>query len=265
MAKGRRPVEPQSTPWMRWGGVLVGLAIAGAIVWWVARPSGAETAGGEAGATARDEAGRLAPQPLDLSSGPSVEAAARLDAPAESLASAGPDAPSGIDISNDPRLGDSDAPVTIVEFSDFQCPHCADFHRSTFPALRTLYGDRVRWVFVNRFFAAAHPMAERAAIAAECANRQGGFWDYADLVFRNQAQLSPGMLVDTAEMVGLDMDAFRACVESGDTASEVAADQAEADRLGVDGTPTFFINGRKIVGAQPPAVFNQLIGPYFAQ
>lgn len=261
MSKGKRPAAPQSTPWIRWGGVLAGLALAGAIVWWVARPSEAESPAGEA----TTESVGPGPQPLDLGAGPSVESAARLDAPPESLASAGPDAVRGVDISNDPRLGDADAPVTIVEFSDFQCPHCADFHRNTFPALRTLYGDRVRWVFVNRFFSGAHPMAERAAMAAECAHRQGRFWEYADLVFRNQAELSPESLADHATSAALDADRFDQCLQSGETASEVAADQAEADRLNVDGTPTFFVNGHKILGAQTPAVFNQVIAPYFSR
>lgn len=262
MAKGKRPVEPQSAPWIRWVGVLAGLALAGAIVWWVARPSGAEepAAGTETGAAGST------PQPLDLGAGgPTVESAALTDVPAESLVSAGPDAPSGVNISNDPRMGDPTSPVTIVEFSDFQCPHCADFHESTFPALRTLYGDRVRWVFVNRFFPAGHPMAEPAAIAAECAHRQGKFWEYSDLVFRNQEELSNGTLAEHGQAAGLDVTRFTQCVTGKETASEVAADQAEADRLGVDGTPTFYINGRKIVGAQPPGVFNEVIGPYFAQ
>lgn len=262
MAGGKRPAEPQGSPWIRWAGVLVGLAIAGGIVWWVARPSGAEEADGEA----PSEAGATDPQPLDLGAGPTVESAVLADVSPESLASAGPEAPEGINISNDPRLGDASAVVTIVEFSDFQCPHCADFHNNTFPALRRFYGDGVRWVFVNRFFSASHPMAERAAIAAECAGRQGKFWEYAELVFANQAELSPETLMEHGRATaGLDMAQFTQCVEARETASEVAADQAEAERLGVDGTPSFYINGRKILGAQPAGVFNQVIAPYFAR
>jgi protein-disulfide isomerase len=261
MAKGKRPAEPESSPWIRWVGVLAGLALAGAIVWWVVRPSGAEPTSSVAGT----EAVGPGPQPLDLGAGPSVESAARLNAPPESLASAGPDAAGGVDVSNDPRLGDADAPVTIVEFSDFQCPHCADFHKNTFPALRTLYGERVRWIFVNRFFPGGHPMAERAALAAECAHRQGKFWEYAELVFRNQAELSPALLADHAAAAGLDTERFERCLQVAETASEVAADQAEGERLKVDGTPTFFVNGHEILGAQPAAVFNQVIAPYFSR
>lgn len=261
MAKGRRPTQPRSTPWVRWGGVLVALVIAGAVVWWVARPSESDTA--DAGTPATEEQGD-GPRPLDLerSSGPTVEAAAELEAPPDSLAAVGPDAPSGIDISNDPRLGSPDAPVTIVEFSDFQCPYCATFHEEMFPALRTLWGDQVRWVFVNRYYTAAHPQAENAAVAAECAAQQGSFWEFADRVFADQQNLSPGMLEDVAEEVGLDMDAFEACYDDRVPMNELRADMAEGDRLGVEGTPSFFVNGKKIVGAQPVDVFNREISQY---
>ena len=148
--------------------------------------------------TAEETAAGPGPQPLDLSTGgPTVEAAAEVDAPAESLASAGSEIPRGVDVSNDPRLGSATAPVTVVEFSDFQCPHCATFHGEIFPALQRLYGDQVRWVFVNRFFP-QHDMAERSAMAGECAARQGKFWEFAAPVFAGQAELSRGLLDDVA-------------------------------------------------------------------
>lgn len=258
MAKGKRPTDPQAKPWIRWGGVLVGLVIAGAIVWWVARPTPLDQA------EAPEAVEGAGPRPLDVGGGPTVEAAATVDAPPESLASAGPDAPSGVDVSNDPRLGDADAPVTIVELSDFQCPYCARFHVETLPALRRLYGDRVQWVFINYYFP-QHQHAERAAIAGECAHRQGRFWEYADRLFAEQERLGQGAIEDVAGTIGLDMVAFRSCVNNRETASEVAADLAEGQRLGVDGTPTFYVNGRKVVGAQPVGVFNQLIAPYFSR
>lgn len=261
MAGGKRPAQQPSSPWGRWIVVLAALVVAGAAVWWFTQST---QAGEDAGATTEDAAGP-GPSPLDLgSSGPTVEAAARVDAPAESLASAGPDIPTGVDISNDPRLGSASAPVTIVEFSDFQCPYCATFHRDVFPALRRLYGDQVRWVFVNRFFP-QHDMAERAAMAGECATRQGKFWEFADSVFRDQEDLSRGMLDDVAEEIGLEMTAYRVCMENAETASEVVADQAEGGRLRVDSTPTFIVNGRRVVGAQPVEVWNQILGPYFAR
>jgi protein-disulfide isomerase len=261
MAKGKKPTQPQAKPWIRWGGVMVGLALAAAVVWFVAKPSAGDSPIGDT----EQEAGP-GPTPLDLdASGPTVTAAAALaDVPAESLASAGPAVPNGIDISNDPRIGAENARVTIVEFSDFECPYCARFHGEIFPALRSLYGDQIRWVFVNRFFSAGHPMAESAALAAECAHRQGRFWQYADLVFASHAELSRETLDGHAQSLGLDLEAFRQCFENREMASEIAADQAEADRIGVDATPSFFVNGRRVVGAQPVAVFNDLLAPYFA-
>ena len=260
MAKGKKPTQPQAKPLIRWGGILVGLALAAAIVWFVAKPSAGDLPTGDT-----EQADGPGPQPLDLATGgPTVaNAAALADVPAESLASAGPAVPSGIDISNDPRLGAENARVTIVEFSDFQCPHCARFHEEIFPAIRSLYGDQIRWVFVNRFFSGGHPMAESAALAAECANRQDRFWQYADLVFEHQAELSRETLDGHAQSLGLDLVAFRQCLENREMASEVAADQAEGDRVGVDATPSFFVNGRKITGAQPVAVFNDILAPYF--
>ena len=260
MAKGKKPTQPQAKPWIRWGGVLVGLALAAAIVWFVAKPSAEELPTGDT-----EEAAGPGPRPLDLAAGgPTVQNAAALaDVPAESLASAGPAVPSGIDISNDPRLGADNARVTIVEFSDFECPHCAVFHEEIFPALRSLYGDQIRWVFVNTFFSAGHPMAESAALAAECANQQGRFWQYADLVFKHQTELSRETLDGHAQSLGLDLVAFRQCLENREMASEVAADLAEGDRVGVDATPSFFVNGRKVTGAQPVAAFNEILAPYF--
>jgi protein-disulfide isomerase len=257
MPKGKRPTQSSSSTVRRSVLVIAALAIVAVVVLIVVRP------GPRDDATAGSTQGGPGPQPLDVGGGPTVEAAATLDAPPESLASAGPDVPTGIDISNDPRLGSDSARVTIVEFSDFQCPHCANYHLDTFPALRRLYGDEIRFVFVNRFFSRGHPQAERAAMGSECAGQQGRFWEYADLVFANQERLSPGVLDDLAGEAGLDEEAFQACLRSGETASEVAADMAEGDRLEVNATPTFFVNGQRVVGAQPLNVFNQVIAPYF--
>jgi protein-disulfide isomerase len=256
MAKGKRPAEQPSTPWSRWALVLGGLALVALVGWLLARPSGDES---DAGATAD----ATAPQPLGTE-GPTVEAAATLEnVPPDSLASAGPDAPSGVDISNDPRRGGADAVVTIVEFSDFQCPHCKTFHEQVFPALQSLYGDQVRWIFVNRFFPQGHQHAEKAAIGGECAALQGKFWEYADYIFANQDRLGDGVVDDAASEVGLDEATYGKCLSGRETASEVAADQAEAARIGVGGTPFFLVNGHQVLGAQPVGVFNEVIAPYF--
>ncbi len=256
MATGKRPTRNPGTPWTRWLVVLGGLALVGAIVWWVARPGREETVE----PTAPTEG--TGPRPLDVGEGPTVEEASIVDVPPDSVVSQGVDAPRGVVISNDPRVGDADAPVVIVEFSDFQCPHCADFHKNIFPGLRRLYQGRVRWYFVNRFYP-AHRQAEAAAIAGECAQRQGRFWEYAEQVFARQEELSPDMLVQIADQLGLDRGAFDACRQDPSVKAEIQGDQREADRLKVDGTPTFYVNGQRIVGAQPLGVFNEAIQPYF--
>lgn len=262
MAKGKRPTQQSSSPIGRWAMVIVGLVIVGGVVWWVAGSSSDEPASGEVA-----EDGTTAPAPLDVEggAGPTVEEAATLDAPPDSITSGGPDVPTGIDVSNDPKRGSASAPVTIVEFSDFQCPFCGRFHRETFPALQRLYGDQVRWIFVN-YPIAGHEWGEPAAIAGECAARQGRFWEFADQVFGNQERLSGDFLrKDVPAAIGVDAEAYLACMNNRETASEVAADLAEAKRVGVGATPTFYVNGIQVVGAQPPGVFNEIIGPYFAR
>jgi protein-disulfide isomerase len=257
MARGKRPAQQPPSPWSRWALILGVLVAVGVVAWLVARPSGEE-------GLAEDPAdGAQGPQPL-AAEGPTVEEAATLEnVPPDSLASAGPDAPSGVNISNDPRRGSPNAAVTIVEFSDFQCPHCKTFHVEILPALRSLYGDQVRWVFVNRFFSNAHPQAEHAALGGECAQRQGKFWEYADYVFANQERLPDGVVDDAAAEIGLDEASYAQCLAGRETASEVAADQAEGARLGVGGTPYFLVNGNEVLGAQPVGVFNEVLAPYF--
>jgi protein-disulfide isomerase len=259
MTKGKRPTAPKPSPWSRWAVVLGGLVVVALVVWWVVgRSAGDSETGPEASADS------AAPQPLSGAEGPTVEAAATLEnVPPDSLVSAGPDAPSGVDISNDPRRGDAAARVTIVEFSDFECPHCKTFHEQIFPALRRLYGDDVRWIFVNRFFPTGHVHAEKAAIGGECAARQGKFWEYSDYVFANQEKLGDGVVDSAASEVGLEAASYKQCVIGRETASEVAADQAEGARIGVDGTPYFLVNGQEVLGAQPVGVFNEVIAPYF--
>jgi protein-disulfide isomerase len=256
MARGKRPTAPPPSPWSRWV-VILGVLVAVALVAWiVARPSAEEGAEDPA-------ALGTGPQPL-AGEGPTVEEAATLEnVPPDSLASAGPDAPSGVNISNDPRRGGADAAVTIVEFSDFQCPHCKTFHEDILPALRSLYGDQVRWVFVNRFFPGGHPQAEEAALGGECALRQDKFWEYADYVFANQERLADGIVADAASEIGLDETSYSQCLATRETASEVAADQAEGVRLGITGTPYFLVNGNAVRGAQPVGVFNEVLAPYF--
>ena len=165
----------------------------------------------------------------------------------------------GVDVTNDPVLGSAGAPVTIVEFSDFDCPFCTRFATQTAPLLRRHYGDRVRWVFVNLPLRSLHPRAYDAALAGECAHAQEGFWAWYDAMFSGQFDSSERGLTAAARSIGLDADRFEQCLERADYASEVAADLREAEKFYIFGTPTFFINGQRLEGAQPPEAFATVI------
>lgn len=161
-----------------------------------------------------------------------------------------------IDVDDDPSLGPPDAPITIVEFSDFNCPYCKRFHGETFPALLAAYPDQIH--FVYRDFPVVGGF--EAAQAAECANEQGGFWPFHDLLLSgNEPTLNANAYGVYADELGLDSQALLDCVESGQFTDEVEADARYASGLGVTGTPTFFINGIPLVGAQPIQAFQQVI------
>ena len=161
---------------------------------------------------------------------------------------------------DDPMIGDPDAPVTIVEFSDFQCPFCSRFYSQTYLALKEDYVDTGKVNVVFRDFPLSfHPEAEPSAIAAECANEQGEFWAFHDLIFENQGSLSASSYLEWAEQIGLDMDQFSDCVDSQKYKSEVAADYNDGGRLGITGNPGFFVNGQLVTGAQPYSVFASAI------
>jgi protein-disulfide isomerase len=161
------------------------------------------------------------------------------------------------------RLTTDDDPATgsvvIVEFSDIQCPFCAHFHQQTFPQIMENYGDRVRFIYRDFPLESMHPYALPAAEAAECADDQGAFWEYLDTLFANQDSLDSDSLISYAEDLQLDVDEFRECLESGKYEDEVRADLDDGMAYGVSGTPTFFINGRPFVGAQPYDAFEQAI------
>ncbi|MBO9309270.1 MAG: DsbA family protein [Chloroflexi bacterium] len=177
-------------------------------------------------------------------------------------ASATPTAPAKaeIELGNSPFWGPEEAKVTIVGFSDFECSFCARFYRDTYGTLKARYSDRVRFVFKHFPISAIHRNAERAAVAAECANEQGKFWEYHDRLFENQRNLSQDALVSYAKQAGVpDLEQFTACLTTQKYLSTVLADQRQGERLGVRGTPTFFINGLPLVGAQPYSVFEGAI------
>lgn len=163
-----------------------------------------------------------------------------------------------ISADDDPFKGPEDAPIVIIEFSDYQCPYCAQFYSSTLDPLLAQYPDQIKFVFRDFPLDSIHPQATQAAVAANCAGEQGQYWEMHDLIFANQ-QLLPGGLTPFAEELGLDMAAFETCMSDQDQVAEVQGDLVTAAEIGVRGTPTFFINGRPLVGAQPLAVFIDVI------
>lgn len=162
-----------------------------------------------------------------------------------------------VETDDDPAIGPQDAPITVIEFSDFNCPYCQKFHDETFQALLDAYPGQIR--FVYRDFPITSQESFRAAQAAECAGDQGAYWDYHDALFSGSAGLGLAAYEQYAQELNLDVDALLACVEDGDFAAEVEADARYAAELGVTGTPTFFINGVPLVGAQPLSRFAQVI------
>ena len=184
-----------------------------------------------------------------------------------------------ISLDDDPVKGNPDAPITIVEFSDFQCPFCAKFHSTTFPQLEANYIDSGKVKFVYRDFPiqSIHPNAVPAAFAAECADEQGMFWEYHDLVFENQKKwqgLSGNRMVDTFEQyaleLGLNTSDFNTCFESGKYVDEVAKDLQDGVSYGITGTPGFFVGNAelgyvKMIGAQPYAAFQKVIEDQIAR
>lgn len=168
-------------------------------------------------------------------------------------------------VDDDPAKGPEDAAVTVIEFSDFQCPFCSRFYAQTLPQLNENYGDRIRFVFRDFPLTSIHPFAQKAAEAAECADDQDAFWGYHDLLFENQSALDIDSLKGYASSLELDTATFDECLDSGKYAAEVEKDVQDGVAAGVRGTPAFFINGRLISGAQPYQVFEAAIEAAFAE
>ncbi|MEK6845695.1 MAG: DsbA family protein, partial [Nanoarchaeota archaeon] len=161
---------------------------------------------------------------------------------------------------DDPQMGENKAKVTIVEFSDFECPYCAKFHQQTFPQIKKDYIDTGKVRFIYRDFPLPfHNHAQKAAEASECADEQGKYWEYHNLLFENYDSLSVENLKKFASDLKLDTAKFNTCLDSGKMSSEVSKDSQEGQGYGVSGTPAFFVNGKLLTGAQPFAVFQQAI------
>jgi protein-disulfide isomerase len=173
-------------------------------------------------------------------------------------------------LAGNPMLGKPDAPLTLIEFSDYQCPFCRRYFQTTLPALKTEYIDtgKVRYVFRDFPLDRIHPQARKAAEAAHCAGDQGKYWEMHDLLFQDQQALDLDQLKKYARDLQLDPTAFDTCLEQGKYTAEVQQDYDEGVAAGVRGTPGFFlgktgaddtIRGTLITGAQPLSVFRQAI------
>jgi protein-disulfide isomerase len=180
-------------------------------------------------------------------------------------ATAAPAAPENIKVAG--RKGEPSegtGKVTVVEFSDFQCPFCKSFYDGAYKGLKAKYIDTGKVTFIYRHFPLSfHQNAEKAAEAAECANMQGKFWQYHDVLFAKSQSDGTGLNVPDlktyAANVGLDTTKFNSCLDGGETADIVKADQAEGQKAGVTGTPSFVIDGKLVIGAQPLAAFESAL------
>jgi protein-disulfide isomerase len=157
-----------------------------------------------------------------------------------------------------PFKGPADAPVTIVKFEDFQCPFCKRA-QETFAQLESKYKSRLKIVHKDFPIDSLHPQARRAHEAARCASEQGKFWPYHDRLYAGAPKFGDEDLKTYAKAVKLNLPAFANCLATGRYKDAVQRDYEEGSRLGITGTPTFFINGRYLNGAQPPEVFARII------
>ncbi len=158
-----------------------------------------------------------------------------------------------------PSLGPADAPITLVEFSDFQCPYCKRWHDQVYKPLMAAYPGKIRFVYRNLPLTSIHPQAMNAAEAALCAGEQNAYWQYHDKLFANANLLSDDLYARLAADLGLNVTAFEACMNNDTFLDFIKADMEFAFNLGIQSTPTFFINGLAIVGAQPLSIFQQVI------
>lgn len=206
-------------------GVLLGY-----VVWGIDSAAPAQPA-----QTAANAAGPIAEAPV-------TEAPHRYDVPAEGY----------------PSIGPSNAPITIIEFSDYQCPYCRRWHEEVYEPLLAAYPGKIRFVYRNLPLTSIHSDALSAAEAAMCASDQAAYWQFHEKLFSADS-LGSQVYSRYAQELSLNMDAFETCMSDRKYQAAVEADSDFAVKLGVRSTPTFFINGLAVVGAQPLSVFQQII------
>lgn len=180
------------------------------------------------------------------------------DAPA---APAAPEAKVDVALGANPILGNKDAKVTIVEFSDLQCPFCKRYHDQTWPEIKKSYVDtgKVRYAFRHFPLNNIHPQAAKAGEAIACAREQGKFYELTDKIFANQQTMMSDDIKRYVAELGLDSGTFNECFDSGRMKGEVDKDLSDGTAAGISGTPTFFVNGKRLVGAQPFEAFKAAI------
>jgi protein-disulfide isomerase len=165
-----------------------------------------------------------------------------------------------VDVStdDDPSIGPPNAPITIIEFSDYQCPYCEVWYKQVYQQLLASYPNQIRFVYRDLPLP-MHPEAVPAAEAADCAGEQNAYWKYHDALFNQKYGLSRTAYDQYATDLGLDLKAFAACVDSHRYQGEIQADASDAARVGISGTPSFVVNGRILIGALPFSEFKTVI------
>jgi protein-disulfide isomerase len=156
-------------------------------------------------------------------------------------------------------IGTENAPIVIIEFSDYQCPFCKRFHDQVFQPLMDAYPGKIRFVYRNLPLTQIHPQAMNAAEASMCAGEQDAYWPYHDKLFENGDALSDDLYSSLASDLGLNLSNFETCMSDHKYRSDIQSDTNFASTLGIQSTPTFFINGLAVVGAQPLTAFKQII------
>jgi protein-disulfide isomerase len=162
-----------------------------------------------------------------------------------------------VEVKGNPSLGPNDAKITIIEFSDFECPYCQR-SQSVTKSLRAKYKDQIKWVFRD-FPLSFHQNAMFAHIAANCVGKQGKYWDIFDKLFQNTGSLNREKVLQLVSDMNIDMKKFEECTKDPEVEREVHSDIADGQEVGVNGTPAFFINGIMIEGAQPITSFEKII------
>lgn len=162
-----------------------------------------------------------------------------------------------VDIKDNPSVGPEDAEITLIEFGDFRCGYCRRFKDETLDQILTNYEGRVRYVF--RDYPILGQESLESALAAECAHDLNAFWPFHDWLYANQDKLNRAGFLQAAESLNLDMEQFTACLDARTHEQEIVADFIDGQTLGITGTPTFFINGKLLSGAQPYTVFASVL------